>query len=72
MITGLKFLQTLRLRVQIEAPPAKRDSGQHTDASAHANMVDVPALNAIDRHVLSEALRLARQLQLRPELGHRR
>lgn len=60
-ISAFEFLQTLRLRVQTEQPDAEQP-----------NALDVAALNDIDRLVLREALRIARQMQQRLELDYRR
>jgi len=59
---GFEFLQMLRLTVQM---------GSDVPADA-ANRIDVEALNHIDRRVLRETLRVARQLQQRIELDYRR
>ena len=61
-VAAFEFLQMLRLRVQL-------DPGT---AAARPNEVDVAALNAIDRRVLSESVRVARRLQQRIELDYRR
>jgi CBS domain-containing protein len=61
-VAAFEFLQMLRLRVQLagDVDPAL------------ANQVDVDALNAIDRRVLKESFRIARQLQQRIELDYQR
>jgi len=67
-IGGFEFLQTLRLRVQMDEeggrlrPPGARQP----------NLVDPTALNEIDRRVLKESLRVARRLQQRIELDYER
>jgi CBS domain-containing protein len=61
-ISGFDYLQMLRLRAQIE-----------NETAAHSpNLLDVDALNDIDRRVLNEALRVARRLQQRIELDYQR
>jgi CBS domain-containing protein len=60
-VGAFEILQMLRLRRQMadaEAPPP----------SANPNWVALDALNGIDRHILKEALRIARRLQQRMEL----
>jgi CBS domain-containing protein len=65
---GFEVLQMLRLRVQLDAA-----SRQAVDAAdGNPNLVDVGALNDIDRRMLKEALRVARRLQQRIELDHGR
>ena len=65
--TGFDFLQMLRLQVQAgagaEAGPL---------AAANPNVIDVGSLNDIDRRVLKESMRVARQLQQRIELDWQR
>jgi CBS domain-containing protein len=61
-ISGFDYLQMLRLRAQIE----------NENAAHGPNLVDVDALNDIDRRVLTEALRVARRLQQRIELDYQR
>ena len=51
---AFEVLQMLRLRVQIDTPGAE-----------HPNRIDLRALNDLDRRLLKEALRVARQLQQR-------
>ena len=62
-ITGFEFLQSLRLRVQID--PA-------ATGGANPNLLEVDTLNEVDSRVLREALRVARQLQQRLELDYLR
>ncbi len=65
---GFEVLQLLRLQVQLE-----RDSRPAVDAAdGNPNLVDVNALNDIDRRVLKESLRVARRLQQRIELDYLR
>jgi CBS domain-containing protein len=67
-IAGFEVLQLLRLQVQLE-----RDSREAVDApDGNPNLVDVPALNDIDRRVLRESLRVARRLQQRIQLDYLR
>jgi CBS domain-containing protein len=67
-IGGFEYLQLLRLQVQLE-----RDSRQAVDAAdGNPNLVDVNALNDIDRRVLKESLRVARRLQQRIEMDYLR
>jgi CBS domain-containing protein len=65
--TGFDFLQMLRLQVQAGA-------GAEADAlaAANPNVIDVGSLNDIDRRVLKESMRVARQLQQRIELDWQR
>lgn len=61
-VAAFEFLQTLRLRVQLEArAPA-----------ATPNRLRVEDLNDIDRRMLKEALRAARQVQQRLHLDYER
>ncbi len=61
-VGGFEFLQTLRLRVQLEgtAPPQQ------------PNHIRVESLNNIDRRILREAFRVARSLQQRLQLDYER
>ena len=61
-VGGFEFLQMLRLRVQLEGP----------DAAENPNRVRVADLNDIDRRILKESFRLARQLQQRLQLDYER
>ena len=54
-VGGFEYLQMLRLRGQIQE-------------RATPNLIDVDALNDIDRRVLKESLRIARRLQQRVEM----
>lgn len=58
---AFEFLQLLRLRLQLDAHDA-----------AQPNHMALAALNDIDRRILKEAFRFARQLQQRLELDYRR
>ncbi|MES2960531.1 MAG: DUF294 nucleotidyltransferase-like domain-containing protein [Pseudomonadota bacterium] len=65
-IGGFEYLQMLRLQVQLA-----RDRREAVDASdGNPNLVDVAALNDIDRLVLKESLRVARRLQQRIEMDY--
>jgi CBS domain-containing protein len=65
---GFEVLQMLRLRVQLDA-----HSRSAVDAAdGNPNLVDVSALNDIDRRMLKESLRVARRLQQRIELDYSR
>ncbi len=64
-ITGFEFLQTLRLRAQIDTPSSGGITGQ-------PNLIDVARLNDIDRRILREALVQAQRLQQRLELDYQR
>jgi len=65
-VGGFEYLQMLRLQVQLA-----RDRREAVDASdGNPNLVDVAALNDIDRRVLKESLRVARRLQQRIQLDY--
>lgn len=67
-VGGFEYLQMLRLQVQLA-----RDRSEAVEASdANPNLVDVAALNDIDRRVLKESLRVARQLQQRIQMDYLR
>ena len=61
-VSGFEFLQTLRLRIQLEgtAPPRQ------------PNHLEVAQLNDIDRRILRESFRVARSLQQRLQLDYER
>jgi CBS domain-containing protein len=61
-VGAFEFLQTLRLRIQLEA----------TEPLAHPNRLVLARLNDIDRRILKEAFRVARQLQQRLQLDYER
>lgn len=67
-IRGFEFLQSLRLLVQLD--PHSRVQGD--PSQRNPNLVDVDALNEIDRRMLKESLRIARRLQQRMELDYQR
>lgn len=60
-VSGFEYLQLLRLGVQAGGAEG-----------AQANRIEVASLNGIDRRVLRETLRVARQLQQRLELDYLR
>ena len=65
-VSGFEYLQMLRLQVQLA-----RDRREAVDASdGNPNLIDVAALNDIDRRVLAESLRVARRLQQRIQLDY--
>jgi CBS domain-containing protein len=67
-VSAFEFLQMLRLQVQLD-----RERRSAVDApDGNPNLVDVAALNEIDRRVLKESLRVARRLQQRIEMDYRR
>ena len=67
-VGAFEFLQLLRLQVQLEGG-SRIAVGS---AAGNANLVDVAALNDIDRRMLKESLRIARTLQQRLELDYLR
>ena len=65
-VGGFEYLQMQRLQVQLA-----RNRREAVDASdGNPNLVDVAALNDIDRRVLKESLRIARSLQQRIEMDY--
>ena len=67
-VGGFEFLQMLRLQVQLS-----RERREAVDASdGNPNLIDVGALNDIDRRVLKESLRVARRLQQRIQMDYLR
>ena len=67
-VGGFEYLQMLRLQVQLA-----RDRREAVDASdGNPNLVDVAALNDIDRRVLKESLRVAQRLQQRIQMDYLR
>jgi CBS domain-containing protein len=66
-IGAFEFLQMLRLRTQVGGA-----TGDDASPPAQANRLDVASLGAIDRRILKESLRMARELQQRLELDYRR
>jgi CBS domain-containing protein len=63
---GFEVLQMLRLRVQLDG--ASREAVDASDGNP--NLLDVSALNDIDRRMLKESLRVARRLQQRIEMDY--
>ena len=61
-VSAFEFLQMLRLRIQLKGGPAL----------AQPNRLEVAQLNDIDRRILRETLRVARQLQQRLQLDYQR
>lgn len=61
-VGAFEFLQMLRLRVQIEGAP---DMG-------HPNRIALDSLNDIDRRILKESFRVARELQQRLQMEYDR
>ena len=66
--SGFEVLQLMRLQVQQSS--SRREAVDASDGNP--NLIDVSALNAIDRRVLKESLRVARRLQQRIELDYSR
>jgi CBS domain-containing protein len=62
-VRGFEFLQMLRLQVQMARDPA---------APGNPNLIELDALNDIDRRVLKEVCRVARRLQQRIALDYQR
>jgi CBS domain-containing protein len=60
-VRGFEYLQLLRLQTQSRDP----------DTAGNPNLIDVAALNDIDRRMLNETLRVARRLQQRMQLDYR-
>ncbi|HET9820296.1 MAG TPA: DUF294 nucleotidyltransferase-like domain-containing protein [Burkholderiaceae bacterium] len=67
-ISGFEYLQMLRLQVQLSSE--RREAVDASDGNP--NLVDVGALNDIDRRVLKESLRVARRLQQRIQMDYGR
>jgi CBS domain-containing protein len=63
---GFEMLQTMRLQVQLQGGSGAGVPGDNP------NLIDLGALNQIDRRVLKETLRVARELQQRLELDYQR
>ncbi len=66
-IAGFEYLQMLRLQAQMALPSAAT-----TAAAGNPNLVELRSLNDIDRRLLKESLRVARQLQQKIELDYQR
>ncbi len=65
---GFELLQMMRLHVQLAA--ASREAVDASDGNP--NLIDVGALNDLDRRLLKESLRVARRLQQRIEMDYSR
>lgn len=63
-VTAFEFLQSLRLRIQME--PNAWGQGDNP------NLMPLQSLNNIDQRILRDALRIARQLQQRLEMDYQR
>ncbi len=61
-VSGFEFLQTLRLRIQLEG----------TASPQQPNHIEVARLNDIDRRILRESFRVARSLQQRLQMDYAR
>ena len=61
-VAGFEFLQTLRLRAQLDG----------STVGDNPNRISVSALNDIDRRILRETLRVVRSLQQRVQLDYQR
>jgi CBS domain-containing protein len=70
-IGGFEYLQSLRLRVQLEAG-GRDGEGPAGGAADNPNRIDLRRLSLIERRMLKESLRMARQLQQRIELDYMR
>ena len=62
-VAGFEFLQMLRLQVQM---------AHGGTAPENPNLIELQALNDIDRRMLKESLRVARRLQQKIELDYQR
>lgn len=67
---AFEFLQMLRLRVQMAATAPETPQGMPGLVRGHANAVAVNELSDIDRKLLKESLRVARELQQEMRLDH--
>jgi CBS domain-containing protein len=68
-IGGFEFLQTLRLRVQIDIAQGMKESLGDPD---EPNRIDIRRLNTIDRRILKETCRVAQDLQQRMRMDYER
>ncbi len=72
-VAAFEFLQMLRLRVQLQRQaPSDSDSLRPMAQVDQPNLLDVGSLNELDRRLLKETLRVAKQLQQRIELDYMR
>jgi len=67
-VAAFEFLQMLRLRVQLQR---QQETAVAADGP-NANQVELASLNDLDRKLLRETLRVAKQLQQRIELDYAR
>jgi CBS domain-containing protein len=68
-IGGFEFLQTLRLRVQIDIALGTPDG---LGDSREPNRIDIRKLNTIDRRILKESYRVMREVQQRMQMDYGR
>ncbi len=68
-IGGFEFLQTLRLRVQIDIAQGMREGLGDPD---EPNRIDIRRLNTIDRRILKETCRVAQDVQQRMRMDYGR
>ncbi len=68
-IGGFEFLQTLRLRVQIDISQGMQEGLGDPD---EPNRIDIRRLNTIDRRILKETCRVAQDLQQRMRMDYER
>ncbi len=68
-IGGFEFLQTLRLRVQIDIAQGMQEALGNPD---EPNRIDIRRLNTIDRRILKETCRVARDVQDRMRMDYER
>ncbi len=61
-VSGFEFLQMLRLRIQLDEQASASDP----------NRLELTSLNDVDRRILRESFRVARQLQQRLQLDYER
>ena len=71
-VSGFEYLQMLRLQVQLARDRGQAVAGGNGNGDGNPNLLDVAALNDIDRRVLTESLRVARRLQQRIQLDYLR
>lgn len=79
-VTGFEFIQTLRLRVQLELGSAHALQASPMDVahpklavdSDQPNRISVDALNDVDRRMLKESLKVSRSIQQRLAMDHAR
>jgi CBS domain-containing protein len=68
-IGGFEFLQTLRLRVQIDIALGMPD---HLGDPDEPNRIDIRKLNTIDRRILKETYRVMQDVQQRMQMDYER